>query len=134
MIVNELIKIKNYGVKVTYPVVYEQIEDVDFLLSIFPDARSYGEIEIELIPYFLSRIAYDSDVDFMQLWGLENIYHLMRSPELAIKLEKNCNFKYSDFLKLSYNADTFRMYSHPELEKVTLEKDKINKEKNDLLN
>ena len=113
---------------------YLKIEDTDFLLSIFPDARSYGEIEAELIPYFLSRIAYDSDVDFMQLWGLENIYHLMRSPELAIKLEKNCNFKYSDFLKLSYNADTFRMYSHPELEKVTLKKDKINKEKNDLLN
>jgi glycosyltransferase involved in cell wall biosynthesis len=106
---------------------YLKIDDIEFFLKIFPDAQKYGVPKNEMIPYFLGRIAYDTNVDFKQLWGLEIIYNVMQSSKIVDKLKKDYNFKYSDFLIMSSKADVFRIHKHPQ-------KDSIIKQKTSIIN
>lgn len=88
---------------------YLKIHDTRELLLIFPEAVKYGKASQDLIPYFLGRIATDSGVDFMMLWGLENIYPLLKNEITAQKLEKQCGFTHRDFIRLSGSSNVFRI-------------------------
>ncbi|PKL71728.1 MAG: hypothetical protein CVV29_09130, partial [Methanobacteriales archaeon HGW-Methanobacteriales-2] len=103
----------------------------DFL-NIFPEAQDYGFVNSELIPYFLGRLAYDTNFEFKQLWGLEKIFDFMKSDEMVNLLEKEYNYKYSDFLEMSAEADVFK--TNELLKKETLIKENIDllKEKDQL--
>lgn len=92
---------------------YLKIIDPKELLLIFPEAQQYGDISPEVIPYFLSRIAITSGNDFMMLWGLENIYSLMKIEKIARKLEKQCGFNYIDFHRLVGDCDAFKISLTP---------------------
>lgn len=97
---------------------YLSINDTSNLLKIFPDAKKYGVIKNKCIPYIIGRIAYDTNVEIKQLWGLELIYNLMKSAKMADILEKEYNFKYSDFLKMSSKADIFKVVTLTEKNKL----------------
>lgn len=90
---------------------YLQISNPSELLLIFPEAAKYGEVTKDIIPYFLGRIAIDDGLDFKVLWGLDVIYTLLQDERNLQILEKNCDFTYLDFIKLSGESDTFRISS-----------------------
>lgn len=88
---------------------YLSIQDPNELLLIFPEAGQYGKVSSGIIPYFLSRVAIDSGTDFMMLWGLENIYTLLKNEVTAQMLEEQCGFTYLDFIKLAGQYDVYKM-------------------------
>ena len=84
---------------------YLSITDTKMLTAIFPESLRYGEPEVGTIPYFLGRLAIDTDSRIHQLWGCEKIYNLMRSQKAVESLEKHCNFRYVDFYALTQRID-----------------------------
>ncbi len=88
---------------------YLSIQDPNELLLIFPETARYGEVSAEIIPYFLSRIAMDSGIDFKISWGLDNIYTLLKNEATAQKLEEQCGFTYLDFIKLAGQYDVYKI-------------------------
>ena len=112
---------------------YLRIEDVDYFLRIFPDAQKYGTLKSAVIPYFLGRIAYDTNSDIRQLWGLEVIYNFMKSGETVDILEKDYNFQYSNFLGMSAEADIFKIFTHPEKDRLIRNKDTLIRENDRLI-
>lgn len=88
---------------------YLQIDNTEKLLKIFPECNKYGQVCQETIPYFLGRLAYDTNNDFHQMWGLETIYNLMGEEAKVKKLEETCGFSYPDFHKLCSTADIYKV-------------------------
>jgi glycosyltransferase involved in cell wall biosynthesis len=86
---------------------YLKITEPAELLAIFPDAIQYGRMTTDTIPYFLGRIAIDSNVDYKVLWGEETIFALLQNEKAAQALEENCNFKYWDFINIVPRNDVF---------------------------
>lgn len=109
---------------------YLKIDEVDFFLKIFPDAEKYGRVKKSLIPYFLGRLAYDTKWDIKQLWGLETIFNLIKSSEIADILEKDYDFKYTDFSNMSAGADVFKLVKLQQVKGI--QKNEANQEKEDV--
>lgn len=92
---------------------YLKIHSPRELSLIFPEAVQYGRSSQALIPYFFGRVAINSGVDFMVLWGLETIYTLMGNEATAKKLEKQCGFAHLDFIRLAGECDPYKMSLTP---------------------
>ena len=88
---------------------YLKIQDPNELLLIFPESVKYGKVTKAITPYFLGRIAIDSGIDFMMLWGLEVIYSLLVNKTTAQELERQCGFTHRDFFKLAGQCDPYKM-------------------------
>lgn len=88
---------------------YLSIQDPNELLLVFPEIARYGEVSAEIIPYFLSRIAMDSGIDFKMSWGLDNIYTLLKNEATAQKLEEQCGFTHLDFIRFAGQYDVYKM-------------------------
>lgn len=103
---------------------YLRIKTPEELLSIFPDAKQYGEVSTDTILYILGRLAIANHLDFQMLWGLELIYELLQNKKTAQTLRSKCNFVHLDFIKLSTECDVFNLHS---LEQLIEERQKINR-------
>jgi len=88
---------------------YLQITDPDEFLLVFPKAAKYGRVTADTIPFFLGQLAIESDVDFMVLWGLDQIYDLLQNERIAETLQTNFGFKHRDFIALSGKHDPLRI-------------------------
>ena len=88
---------------------YLMIKDSQFFISIFPEARKYGEAESKYIPYFLGRLALDVPYTSWQLWGLEVLYNFIGNDVNARGLEKKYGFRYRDFYHLTAQHDIFNI-------------------------
>jgi glycosyltransferase involved in cell wall biosynthesis len=88
---------------------YLKITNPDEFLLVFPNAVKYGSVTADTIPYFLAKIAVESGVDFMMLWGLDIIYGMLENKKTARILEENFHFTYGDFIDLSGKCDPFRI-------------------------
>lgn len=78
-----------------------KITDADLFAKIFPSAKVYGIVEDSSILYFLSMLAFEcSDIGKKQ-WGLEILHLYLGENGNADYLQKNYNFKYGDFFKLT---------------------------------
>jgi hypothetical protein len=88
---------------------YLALKDPGELLGIFPNAAQYGNPVPETIPYFLGRIAIDTNLDYKILWGLDRIASLLRHETIAQHLETQYKFTFRDFLKLSTECDPFNL-------------------------
>jgi glycosyltransferase involved in cell wall biosynthesis len=86
---------------------YLNISDPEDLLLIFPEAKKYGEVTPEIIPYFLGRMAIDTGGDYKVVWGLDTIYSQLLDEKISQQIENCCNFTYRDFLELTGNQDPF---------------------------
>ena len=85
-----------------------KLDDIEFFLKIFPDAQKFGDLkEVNMIPYFLARLAYESDQDLMQLWALNILYDLMQSDKTVNHLREDYDFGYPNFFKMSSEGDFF---------------------------
>lgn len=111
---------------------YLTIKDVKQFLNIFPEAQDYGSVNSELIPYFLGRLAYDTNFEFKQLWGLEKIFDILKSVEIVNLLKNEHNFGYSNFLEMSAEADVFKTNELLAKETIIKEKIQLLKEKDQL--
>ncbi|MCK7520974.1 MAG: hypothetical protein MZV64_26405 [Ignavibacteriales bacterium] len=88
---------------------YLKIKNKNFFLEIFPEAVKYGKVEFETIPYFLARMAIDTNEDFRILWGLETLYKFIESEKNAQLLENDYGFSYLDFIKLTGNHNIYKI-------------------------
>ncbi len=86
---------------------YLKIKDIGTFSKIFPDADKFGTLKSSMIPYFLARLAFDTNHNFMQLWALDTLFNLMQSEEIVNELKKDYNFSSSDFIKMSAEGDFF---------------------------
>jgi glycosyltransferase involved in cell wall biosynthesis len=116
---------------------YLKIGDIGFFLKIFPDAEKFGKLKPGMIPYFLARLAYESNLDVMKLWALDTLYKFMQSNEVVDQLKNNYNFGYPDFLEMSAKGDFFnvqliqdRQVAIKRRNRALREKDLLIKEKN----
>ena len=93
----------------------------DFL-KIFPDAKKkYNDIsDDELIPFYVARQALEVEHMFHQKFALDVLFDLMRNKKIVSKLNKQCNFDYTDFIKLTGKHDIYHV------EHIEYQKDKIN--------
>jgi GT2 family glycosyltransferase/glycosyltransferase involved in cell wall biosynthesis len=89
---------------------YLKIDDTSFFLKIFPDAQKFGTLKQGMIPYFLARLAYETNREVMQLWALDTIYKFMQSAEVVDQLQTDYNFSYPDFLEMSAKGDIFNRF------------------------
>ena len=84
---------------------YLTIDDIGFFLKIFPDAEKFGILKSNMIPYFLSMLAYETNQGHMQLWALITLFKFMQSKKIIDLLKKDYNFSYPDFLEMSAKGD-----------------------------
>ena len=85
-----------------------KLDDIEFFLKIFPESKKFGDLKnVNMIPYFLARLAYESNQDLMQLWALNILYDLMQSDKTVNQLRKDYNFGYPNFFKMSSEGDFF---------------------------
>lgn len=88
---------------------YLGIRDPREFLLMFPEAARYGDVSPDLIPYFLSRLAVETGIDFKMLWGLENLLALMKDEVAAKNLEHQFGFTYRDFTRLVGECDIYKL-------------------------
>jgi hypothetical protein len=88
---------------------YLAVTSPEEFTRVFPEANQYGKVTASTIPFLLAKLAIASGVDFMALWGLDLIYHLLQDKETAKILQKEMNFTHRDFIQLSGKCDPFRI-------------------------
>jgi glycosyltransferase involved in cell wall biosynthesis len=88
---------------------YLILKDAHEVLRVFPEAAKYGPVTSDLSPYFLARVAIETGIDLMAIWGLELIYNLLKDKSFSKKLEQQCSFAHRDFIKLSGESNLFNL-------------------------
>jgi len=88
---------------------YLTIKDSETFSKIFPEAKEYGVVEDEYIPYFLGRLALDVNRGTWNLWGLQTLLNFLRQDGRAISLEKKYGFRHRDFYDLTAQHDIFNI-------------------------
>lgn len=85
----------------------KNISSVKQLLEIFPQATKYGTPKKYSIPYFLGRIALESDINSVKYFGIQLLYEFMSDDKNIAMLEKEYNFLPKDFMNLIKNNIIF---------------------------
>ncbi len=85
-----------------------EIDNIDDVLKIFPEARDYIREKNSDTRYLLARIAIDKKpFVFSPLWGQGILFSMLNEPLAAWQLEKWHGFTYMDFIELSGMSDVF---------------------------
>ena len=86
-----------------------EIETRDEFLKIFPEASKYGgQIEKDMIPFFIAMLALDTESAIHQYFAINVLFNLLGNKDTAEKLEKKYGFRYIDFIKLTGKHDFFK--------------------------
>lgn len=81
--------------------IFLNIKDTDLLLKIFgKDIEKYGKPTIEVIPYFLARLALDSNENTRKIWGYYTLTNFLAIQENFNLIHKLYEFNYKSFLDL----------------------------------
>ena len=88
---------------------YLTIKDRQMFSNVFPEAKRYGEVKSEFIPYFLGMLALDVEWSLHHLWGLEVLNNFIGDHVIARGLEDNYGFRYRDFHTLTAQRDVFHL-------------------------
>jgi len=113
---------------------YLKIDDTEFFKKIFPDAHKFGKLKANMIPYFLAKLAYETNIDLMQLWALNTLYNFMQSNEIVDQLRDSYDFYYPDFIKMSGKSDFSNIYKISQMEAVINSKNRLIHEKEATIN
>ena len=84
---------------------FTKMEDLSLFVEAFPESKTYGIVTLELIPYFLSRIAMDTNIFYLQLFGYILLTEFMQIEENRILLENKFSFYTSDLHNYSKRID-----------------------------
>ncbi len=80
----------------------ENITSVDLLRKIFPEVDEYPcPLEENLIVFHLAQICLSFNYPSHRLYGLHQIYQMLKDETMAAYLKTQCNFTYADFFKLA---------------------------------
>jgi len=88
---------------------FAEIKDLQLFREVFPEVEKYGVASVDLIPYFLSRIALDSETSYLQLFGYNLLLDFMQSEKNRTLLERDFNFYTSDLHNYSKSIDPFNI-------------------------
>lgn len=83
---------------------YCEIESIDDLLKIFPDLEKQLDkdtMDKDLIPFYVAKLALNSSSPSYQLFGLNTMYEILGSKEMAEKLEILHNFNAASLIKFT---------------------------------
>lgn len=86
-----------------------QITNIERFMAIFPEAKKYGQVTLDTIPYFLARIALDITYNVHNLWGLNTLYDFISQKNNIKILEDRFNFSNVDFVKLTKKYDLLNL-------------------------
>ena len=110
-----------------------EIDDVNFFLEIFPESEKFGPLKPDMIPYFLARLAYETNQDWKQLWALNTLYGFMQSNNVVNQLKNYYNFNYPDFLEMSAAGDFFKITKIKNMDNAIRKRDAAIRQKNLLI-
>jgi glycosyltransferase involved in cell wall biosynthesis/SAM-dependent methyltransferase len=90
---------------------YLKIEEKEDLLRIFPELSKYDtDIDDDLIPYFIARLALDLERrPVYHFLGIEILSNMLADNKLAEKLESQLQFTFRDFIKITGEYDSFNI-------------------------
>ena len=88
----------------------QEIRTAEQLIKIFPHANIYGKVVDKLIPYFLGRLALESNNNAVRFWGISLLYDFMQDTTNIEILEHEYNFLGKDFMGLVSSCKIF--YDH----------------------
>lgn len=90
---------------------YLKIKNIREFVKIFPEAKEkYHDIkDDELIPFYVSRQALDVKHVFHQKFALDVLFDLLQNKKIVAKLNRQCNFDYTDFIKLTGKHDLYHV-------------------------
>ena len=90
---------------------YLKIKNVGEFLKIFPNAKEkYHDInDDELIPFYVAREALRVPHVFHQKFALDVLFDLLQNKRVVAKLNKQCHFDYTDFIKLTGQHDIYHV-------------------------
>ena len=101
---------------------YLAISSTDELLQIFPEVARFGpQLDDDLVPYYLSMLAFDGDYTSAKLWALNTLYGLLGSPA-AKKLRDAAGFEEIDFIRMTSDPDVFDLARRVRLQRIQLHK------------
>lgn len=86
---------------------YEQINNIDFFLEIFPEAKKYinnGEINLE---YAFALLCLQTKLPPYEYYGLAKLIRLLKNEHSRLQLEKLYNFSTKDMADLGRRYDPF---------------------------
>jgi glycosyltransferase involved in cell wall biosynthesis len=90
---------------------YLKFKSPQDLLTIFNHWQlGQGEIDSDIIPFYLAQEALQQPQARYWLFGLSIIHQLLEDAELSSKLENKYNFSYNDFYKEVANHDVFNLF------------------------
>lgn len=88
---------------------YLTIDRVDFFKKIFPECQNTKDFSSGLIPFFLGKLAVNTNERFKQSWGLETIFDVLKNETLMTELITNFDFSYKDFYLLTSQIDIYNL-------------------------
>lgn len=88
---------------------YLMIKDPDEFLMVFPNAEKFGEITEDTLPYFLARLALESNADFKTVWGIDLLYSMLQDETMAQVLRDRYHFSHLDFIRLTGQHDPLQL-------------------------
>jgi hypothetical protein len=90
----------------------DNIQDIDLLLKIFPEARDHTwPLEERLVSFHLAHIALAQPSSVHRLFGLDLLYKLMSDRSMADYLKATCHFDYPDLYRLEAERPVFADYA-----------------------
>ena len=90
-----------------------QIEDVEEIVKIFPNAEKYQSGDPGVAKYLLARIAIDSNIKEAQIFGLELLASLMSDEKIAKQCLKSHGFSLADYFHLTGKTNVFSIAISP---------------------
>ena len=113
---------------------YLAISSSDELLQIFPEVARFGpQLDDDLVPYYLSMLAFDGGYTSAKLWALNTLYGLLGSPA-AKKLRDAAGFEEIDFIRMTSDPDVFDLARRVRLQRIQLhEQEKIGHQQTHLI-
>lgn len=98
---------------------YLHITDIQYFEEIFPEAKIYGQVTPDTIPYFLARIALEVTSNTQNLWGLNTLYKFISDENNLKIVEERFGFTNVDFVKLTKSYDLLNLKAIEERDKIT---------------
>jgi glycosyltransferase involved in cell wall biosynthesis len=113
---------------------YLDVKTPEEFLRIFPEAQKYSKkFEKRLLPFFLAKLALETDSTLHQSFALNILYRLLNKPSIRNMLEKKYHFSFIDFIKLTGEYDIFNYYRLCDKDKIINELREQLQQKDELL-
>jgi|GEM_PF-2914394 len=85
----------------------KRIMDYSLLVKIFPEVAEFGPADNLLVPYYLGRIALDSNKKHVKAFGIQTLYSFMMNEHNVHYLEEKTGYLPKDFMDVLSKNRTF---------------------------